>query len=266
MVRAFSILIYFIAGIIALFTGGFLLYELLSGDLTGWVLWITSSLLVILGIVSLVSAVKKKFIIRKRFVILHYVFLVILSALLYEKKREPNEYYIKAKVLNMRKGPGKNYAVIGKLKSGESVFALDTVQGNWILVQADNKQGYVFGKYLKTDRITTEMWVIGVILLVVWLFAWAYISPPPILKVTFPNGLIAYKRPVPREKEDIEHEFRADILEKGRYIQKVEEISIFPTKGWVRIRLIDELNPNSRKTPVYFIRESAYEQLKEENK
>ena len=49
--------------------------------------------------------------------------------------------------LNVRKGPGMSYSIIGSLDEGEAVTKIRSV-GNWALVLHQGKQVYVFEKYL----------------------------------------------------------------------------------------------------------------------
>jgi len=59
---------------------------------------------------------------------------------------------IKGSRVNIRKGPGTNYAVLTILKAGEPVKALGK-QGDWYQVQLqDGRVGWVYGTLVREGR------------------------------------------------------------------------------------------------------------------
>lgn len=53
-------------------------------------------------------------------------------------------------VLNVRKGPGTNYAVIGKLNPNARIKVVDTAKG-WHMILYGTGVGYVSADYVKLD-------------------------------------------------------------------------------------------------------------------
>ncbi len=261
MIRAFSILIYFVMGVTSVFTGLLVLYFMwFAGEISGGMLYVIVALLFLLGFVSLYSAIKKKFLFRKRFVILSYFVLALLLIPFTEKNLSPEEYIVSPKVLNLRQGAGKNFPVIGKLKSGNVVKVVDSLQGGWMFVQTNNKQGYVYGKYLSKEKWGNEKWLYAGLIVIVGILIGSRISPPPLLKVS-QIGLIVYKRPLSEKeyKDNVqEAQARLTVLGKNKYFQKTEGITFFTPEKWVKIRIIDPNNPYNRKAQTGYIRKAKY--------
>lgn len=65
--------------------------------------------------------------------------------LLRDRANDVVEYHVTAGTLNMRGGPGTNYAVVGKVHRGHSVQELDR-RGDWVRVSPD---AWVHGGYLR---------------------------------------------------------------------------------------------------------------------
>lgn len=58
--------------------------------------------------------------------------------------------YVSANRANLRAGPGKDFAVRGKLKRGQAVelVAKDTGRGDWVLVRTEEARGYISSSLL----------------------------------------------------------------------------------------------------------------------
>ena len=52
------------------------------------------------------------------------------------------------RILNVRKGAGTSYAIIGKLNDGDKVIIISTTSNNWHKIVYNNGYGYVSGKYV----------------------------------------------------------------------------------------------------------------------
>lgn len=62
---------------------------------------------------------------------------------------------VTASVLNVRKGPGTNYNIIGKVKKGQS-YKIGRVEGNWADVYWGNSGGYVCLNYVKKKGLMND--------------------------------------------------------------------------------------------------------------
>lgn len=64
------------------------------------------------------------------------------------KYRAGQVVIITASILNVRKGPGTNYKVIGQVKKGKS-YKIGRVQGNWADIYWGNSGGWICTDYVK---------------------------------------------------------------------------------------------------------------------
>ena len=69
-----------------------------------------------------------------------------------EKK---NEYYVMAKSLNIRSGPGTHYTKVGKLIRGDKIIEVDTV-GDWVAFGRNGVKVYVSKLYLSDSYPETQ--------------------------------------------------------------------------------------------------------------
>lgn len=71
-----------------------------------------------------------------------------------------NQTAVKAKVLNMRTGPGLTYDVIKQLKQNDSIEILAT-SGEWLQVKHENDKGWVASWLIKSNEKSTNHTVIS---------------------------------------------------------------------------------------------------------
>lgn len=63
-------------------------------------------------------------------------------------KEESGVGVITAETLNVRKGPGKDYDVLSKVKQGDEVKITGVTDEGWYRIDVDGKEGYVSEKYV----------------------------------------------------------------------------------------------------------------------
>lgn len=66
---------------------------------------------------------------------------------------------VNASRLNVRKGPGLEFAIIGKLLRGDDVFIIGT-NGDWYFIKNDLVEGWVFSPYIQLSNQTKKAKVV----------------------------------------------------------------------------------------------------------
>ncbi len=182
---------YAIMSLLIPFTGWFL-WD--TYDFT-WFGWLAFVLLIMLWIYSIAKLIGKapRDTLFKRSVLVFYLFLTASTMYVLPYKLEENEYVISASRLNVRKGPGKQYPVIGKLSRFSTVKVIETVDKNWAVVDKDGQKGFVAMEYLRKSE--GGSWIVGIVLWVVSLIIVIFIVPNAPHKVFYDEGLTIYKDP-----------------------------------------------------------------------
>ncbi|MBM7690741.1 uncharacterized protein YvpB [Peribacillus deserti] len=65
-------------------------------------------------------------------------------------------YRVNATSLNVRTGPGTNYARIGSLKNGAVIQVIKKESNGWYRINFNGKTGYVSGEYVTTGTVTSS--------------------------------------------------------------------------------------------------------------
>lgn len=84
-----------------------------------------------------------------------------------EEPEEGGIAYVTADSLNIRKGPGTNYGVLGVLTYGDEVKYISLSDG-WYMIETEEGTGYVSEKYISTDEPGSEETVNGSVILSDW--------------------------------------------------------------------------------------------------
>jgi hypothetical protein len=81
-------------------------------------------------------------------IILSFIFFLSLNFGLAQTKEQ---YLVSSQTLNMRKGPGKQHAIVATLSKGDEVTILDKAENDWWKVSFEDNEGYVFSQLLVID-------------------------------------------------------------------------------------------------------------------
>jgi uncharacterized protein YvpB len=66
-------------------------------------------------------------------------------------------YTVTADVLNVRSGPGTNYARIGRLVQGTKINVIQKTSAGWYRISYNGKTGYVSGQYVYSPQVTYKV-------------------------------------------------------------------------------------------------------------
>ncbi|TSI07375.1 N-acetylmuramoyl-L-alanine amidase [Lysinibacillus sp. BW-2-10] len=70
-----------------------------------------------------------------------------------EPEVESTTMYVTVNDLNIRKGPGTSFAIVGKLNRGDKVSSY-SIEGDWVEIKTDQVSGYVHKAYVTTKEVS----------------------------------------------------------------------------------------------------------------
>lgn len=60
----------------------------------------------------------------------------------------PNMYHVKSRLLNIRRGPGKNYDAFKQVTDTDNVEVLE-IEGEWARIMHNSEEGYAMTRFLE---------------------------------------------------------------------------------------------------------------------